>query len=208
MQYGIISGMKVLFFGIFLILSIGILFFVVQIIKSPSFSLDISRPNPTYQSSKEVYTFVDVANSLSFDFPSNWQRNFEQKIQGFNPVFMANPGQYLAISSIPHIQGENINVDIDYFTDINLIQNITSQFTGTIDNIVVVSTKKLTFPNGLTGFIINYKNQAGTMQSSLYAYYAREHIIYAYAIDMTATSKTKTTFLQDADIVLQRLVVY
>ncbi len=223
--------MKALFTGIFIIIALGLLYFTVQVVKSPQFKTSLA-PNPTSfgGDSENVggdkgNVFVDINNNFSFALPEAWKSISPEKVPGFAPLIYAGPGKYLMVSTKLFSRQENINADIESLTT-KLPQVIIDTLSILAEeelDIRAEMVKKMTFKNGINGFKISYQGQTKEdvlvpqyVGGNIYAYYVRGGILYAYTVhisseksDLKQTSGSRvTSFLQEGDIVLQEMTIF
>jgi hypothetical protein len=223
--------MKALFIGIFAIIAIGLLYFTVQVVKSPQFKTSLV-PNPTTFGGDDENVggdkgnvFVDINNGFSFALPEAWKSISPEKVPGFAPLIQAGPGKYLTVSTKLFSRKENINADIESLTT-KLPQamiDTVSVLAGEEIDIRTETVKKLTFKNGINGFKISYQGQTKEdvlvpqyVKGNMYAYYVRGDILYAYTVHISsekseleqASGSQATSFLQEGDTVLQEMTIF
>lgn len=223
--------MKALFIGIFAIIAIGLLYFTIQVVKSPQFKTSLV-PNPTTFGGENENVggdkgnvFVDVNNSFSFALPEAWKSISPEKVPGFAPLIQAGSGRYLTVSTKLLPRKENINADIESLTT-KLPQAMVDTvgiLAGEDMDIRAETVKKLTFKNGINGFKLSYQGQTKEdvlvpqyVKGNMYAYYVRGDILYAYTVHISSekneleqiSGSRTTSFLQEGDIVLQEMTIF
>ncbi len=223
--------MKALFTGIFIIISIGVLYFVVQLVKSPEFKTSLTSTPTTFNTdpiadAKEASNiFVDVNNGFSFAYPKGWQPISPEKIRGFAPLIRAETGQYLTVSKTLMRRDQNMDIDIESITTElpKSIRDGIDVLAGEAMDLKTTEVKKLIFKNGFTGFRLTFEGQtkgdvlvAQYLKGNIYAYYVRGEILLAYSVNISSEKSELverrtpdfTPFLQEADIALQNLTIY
>lgn len=223
--------MKALFTGIFIIIVIGVLYFVVQLVKSPEFKTSLTPKPTTFGADTTTDTkegsniFVDVNKGFSFAYPKTWQPVSPEKVKGFAPLIQAGTGQYFTISKTLVKRGQNINVDIESMTTElpKSVRDGVDALAGEAMDLKTTDVKRLTFKNGVTGFRLTFEGQtkgdvlvAQYLKGNIYAYYVRGEILLAYSVYISSEQSALverstpdfTPFLQEADIALQGLTIY
>lgn len=223
--------MKALFIGIFAIIAIGLLYFTVQVLKSPRFktslnSSQITLGDKTAGIDKGAPSlFVDVNNSFSFELPEAWKSVSPDKTPGHAPLIYAGTGKYLTVLSRFVSRKENVNVDIESLTT-KLPQDIVDAIdalAGEDMDIRTETVKKVTFKNGVSGFKLSYQGQTKGdvlvpqhVKGNMYAYYVRNEILFAYTVHLSAerselehvAGSQATSFLQEGDKILQEMTIF
>jgi hypothetical protein len=223
--------MKALFIGIFIIIALGLLFFTIQLVKSPQFKDSLTLSPSKFASETDsgvgskTKTFVDINNNFLLVLPDEWELVAPGKVHGLAPLVQAEVGKYVMVSTGLIPRKENMNVDIESLTT-NLPKSMVdaiSALAGEDMNIQVDSVKKTTFKNGVNGFKLAYQGKTDGdvlvyryVKGNMYAYYVRGEILYAFTLQIASeksafehTSGTRaTSFLQKGDIVLQELSIF
>jgi hypothetical protein len=232
--------MKLLAIGIFLIILVGIAFFATQLIKYPQI-FDIAQTTQTGSVEDLSKRFVEVQRGFTFPYHADLSLADIRMMSGYAPVLMqtyapeaADPQAkgYVAVSTELLESFPSTDIEIDTYSESIPIKRTLEQLIGSPVDVRVGFAQKLTFPNSISGFIIDYSAVQGGQtlaEGKMYFYRVRQKLNYAFSVYLpgqgsqyqsgqqvdapskntpeNSADKQKKLFLQYADIGLKLMSI-
>lgn len=222
----IIFSMKRLLIGVVIIVIVAVLFFTIQVVKSPKL-FNTQAVQITETKKGEDATFIDIKNNISFSYPKSWTMVDPKNVPSFVPIFSS---EYIASSTVGGPAGSPARVGYvaiakDTFTSLGSTEEeIESYSEDTAVSVALkalsqkdieiknTKTQKLSYPHALAGFIVDYdgySNSEMVAKGRIYFYRAGTKIYYAFSAfisstgPITDTDREVQTFIGNADKALR-----